>query len=815
MIGNYFKIAWRTIARDKTYSAVNIAGLTIGLCASLLVGTVVMDELSYDRFWSRSDDLYKVITSSEMGDGAYTRFPASPVGLGYALKENFPEMEEFSAISPNQVRFRIEKDDPDGIAVDLVVADTNAVKLLDLKAVSGQLAPFVAGHRNLLITERLRDKHFKGENPVGKIIQDISSWSDEPQLYIITAVIRDIPSNTHLRTEAIVLEKPDDDLVGLSKQGLGGLRSFYYLLKPGTDPAAFTVKINTWFQNFMEEPGFSKYRFDLQPITEIYLQSGSQDGLMTKGNIRTVYILIGVGSMLLLIACINFVNLSLARVIKRLKETGVRKVLGAQRRQLIIQFVAESVLYFAISAGFAIGLYGLAIPVVESFLRHALANTLLTNFTAFIFTLVLILVISALTGAYPAWLLSGLKPANTLRGKLGQSLVLNTGSLRNALVVTQFAISVIALVALGVVRSQLRYLDSKDIGYQKDNLLHIDRHSWEGKGQTFKTELKKMPGISAGSIAGWNPADGRTSSFNFGVEDPFQEGRKISAYFIEADFDFVQTMGFELLDGRDLDATRGTDVYNSGSVSEMNKKELENYQNSRSSLVTASTAKQLGISELGVPVPKLGFPAVGILKDFHRESLHHALGPVFILGKDNPDYAGMFIRTLSGMEKQAQESLVQLWKTFYPDRPLKAQWVTDILNKQYEAEQRQQALFSFFGGLMLFLSAMGIFGLIVHATGQRIKEIGIRKVLGASVVSIVRLFSAGYVKLVCLAILVASPVAWWLMSKWLENFAYRIKIQWWMFAGAGLAAVTIALLTVSWQAIRSAVANPVETLRNE
>ena len=814
MFANYFKIAWRTVVRDTTYSVVNIAGLTIGLCASLLLGTVVMDELSYDRFWSRSDDLYKVITSSEMGDGAQTRLPASPVGLGYALKENFPEMEEFSVISSAKVRFSTGRNDPDGIALDLVIADTNAIKLLDLKAVSGKLTPFIAAHRNLLITERFRDKHFKGENPVGKIIQDIPSLSSEPRSYIITAVIRDLPSNTHLRTEAIILEKADGP-GDLTRQGFRGFRSVYYLLKPGTDPQAFTVKINTWFQDFVEDSRFSSYRFDLQPITEMYLHSDFNDGLTVKGNMRTVYILIGVGSLLLLIACINFVNLSLARLIKRLKETGVRKILGAQRRQLIIQFVAESVLYFTISSGLAIGLYGFAIPVIESFLRHELTNTLFTNMTAPIFTLLLILAISTLSGVYPAWLLSGLKPADTLRGKLGQSLVLNTGSLRNVLVVTQFAISVVALVALGVVRDQLRYLDSKDVGYKKDNLLHIARHSWENKGQTFKNELIKMPGISAASIADWNPADGRTSFFNFGVEDPLREGRKISAYFIEADFDFAQMMGFELQDGRYLDAARGTDVYNLSSETEMNKEELESYQNSRSSLVTASTVRQLGIGKLGVPIPKLGFPAVGILKDFHRESLHHSLAPVFILGKHDPDYADMFIRTLPGMEKQAQESLGQIWKTFYPGRPLEAQWVSDILHRQYEAEQKQQTLFSFFGGLMLFLSAMGIFGLVVHTTEQRIKETGIRKVLGASLVSIVRLFSVGYVKLVCIAILVASPVAWWAMNNWLDDFAYRIEIQWWMFAVAGLVAVLIALLTISFQAIRAAMANPVESLRAE
>ncbi len=323
----------------------------------------------------------------------------------------------------------------------------------------------------------------------------------------------------------------------------------------------------------------------------------------------------------------------------------------------------------------------------------------------------------------------------------------------------------------------------------------------------------KLPGIEAASIASWNLVDG---SANVRTRNhPLREGEKIELHFIIADFDFAQTMGFELQKGRYLDAAYGTDVYDNRATWNMNKEEAEEYEHTRSSLVTASTAAMLGIEQTGVTIPKIGFPAVGILKDFHRESLHHALGPIFIVGEHNPNYSYMFIRAKPGMERQAQQSLVTLWKEIYPNRLLDAQWVTDILDKQYEAELKQQTLFFFFSGLMLFLSAMGVFGLIVHAAQQRLKEIGIRKILGASISSIVMLFSRDFVKLVFIAVAIASPIAWLAMNKWLEDFAYRIEIQWWMFAGAGLAAVAIALLTVSWQAIRAAVANPVESLRDE
>ncbi|SEL53174.1 FtsX-like permease family protein [Parapedobacter koreensis] len=814
MIKNHLKAAWRTMVKDKTYATINILGLTIGLAACMLVFTVVIDELSYDKFWSRAGDLYKVNMSDKMADGLYKKNVYTPVGLGYGLKESFPEMEHFSSINTNELQLRIGDDDQDGIRLNVINADTNALAMLNFQVLSGQLVPFVAGHQNLVITESFRKRHFEGEDPIGKVVEDVPSWSNKSQSYLITAVIKDIPPNTHLRADAIALTKPSDG-GDLTKAGIRGGTSVYYLLKPGTDARVFTNKINTWFRDFTENPTEKKgVTFDLQPMTDVYLHSDFNGRQQVKGNIRTIYILSGVGGLLLLIACINFVNLSLARAMKRLKETGVRKILGAERKQLVAQFITESLLFFVIGIGLAIGLYALGIPVVESFLSHDLAGTLLSSLPVFALTLLVVFTLSIATGAYPAWIVSGFKPANTLRGKVGQNPVMNTAGLRKALVVTQFTISIVVLVALLVVRQQVDYLTHKDIGYNKESLLHIGLRNWEGKGETFKTELTKQPGIEAASIAGWNLVNGSTGMSGT-IDHPLKEGEKIDINYIIADFDFAQTLGFELQEGRLLDAAYGTDAYDLYATMGMDKEEGEQYKNTRSSLVTASTARMLGIKETGVPIPKLGYSAVGILKDFHHESLHHSLGPVFILGQQNPNYAYLFIRTTPGMEQQAQQSLVKLWKEFYPNRLLDAQWVTDILDKQYEAEQKQQALFSFFSGLMLFLSAMGVFGLIVHAAQQRVKEIGIRKVLGASVAGIVRLLSTDFVKLVLIAVVVASPVAWWIMNKWLEDFAYRIDIQWWMFAAAGVVAVLIALATVSWQAIRAAIANPVDSLRDE
>ncbi|MGK6350432.1 FtsX-like permease family protein [Parapedobacter sp. DT-150] len=808
MLKNHLKTAWRTMVKDKTYATINILGLTIGLAACMLVFTVVIDELSYDKFWSRADDLYKVNTL----DPVYGKWAHSPSGLGPVLAEQFPEMENFTNMNVAELRLKIDNANDDGVSMRVIQADTTAREMLDFQVVSGQLSPYVAGQLNLAITESFRDTYFKGEDPVGKTVYDVPTWQKEPQVYTITAVIKDLPENTHLRAQGVVLNRPEKHT--LYPTGDGSFSNMYFLLKPGTDGQAFSEKVNAWYADFLEE-GVKVPAFEFQPIRNVYLHSDFDGQLTVKSSHRSVYIFGAVGLLLMLIACINFINLSTARAMKRLKETGVRKILGAQRGQLVSQFLTESLLFFFAGTVLALGLYTLTLPVVERFMGHGLTHSILANARLFAVALAAIFMISLVTGAYPAWLLSGFKPSNTLRGKLFHAGALSAGSLRKALVVVQFAIAVGMVVALLVVRQQVDYLAEKDIGYEKENLLHIGRRNWDEKGEVFKTELKKLPGIESVSLAGWDLSGAGQGSFMNKTEDPVNEGREIQVNFIIADFDFVNTLGFELVRGRQLDRGFGTDIYNMQARWGMEKEELEAYANSRSSLITESTAKRLRIEDTGIPIPKLGYPAVGIIKDFHRASLHQALDPTFILAEENPNYAYMFIRTTPGMEQRAQQSLVKLWKKFYPNRLLDAQWVTDILDKQYEAEQKQQTLFSFFSGLMLFLSAMGVFGLIVHAAQQRVKEIGIRKVLGASVSGIVGLLSKDFVKLVLIAVVIATPIAWWAMNRWLEDFAYRIEIQWWMFALAGLVAVAIALATVSWQAIRAAVANPVDSLRDE
>ncbi len=808
MIKQHLKTAWRTMVKDKTYATINILGLTIGLAACMLVFTVVIDELSYDKFWKKADDIYKVYLDNTLSGDVRQKWSFSPSQLGQALQENFPEVEGYSSISTSEKRFRIGHDNPEGISTTVLRADTNVLAMLDFEAVDGKLPSFVAGQPNLLITESFRKKHFGTENPVGKTINDVPSWSSDIDTFLITGVIQDIPQNTIFRADMLMLEKPEGGL--LPKNGYWGGSTNYYKLKAGTDPDIFTAKMNHWIHNYIENPDTKETSYGLQSLQEVYLNNDYDSGISVQGNKNTVYILIGVGVILILIACINFINLSTARAMKRIKETSLRKILGAQRRQLVVQFLNESLIFFAIGTLLALVFYAIALPWIERFLGHGLSHSLLANFSLFAPAVGFIFLISLFTGIYPAWLTSGFKLSNSLRGKINQSNLITVSGVRKGLVVLQFAMAIFVLVGLFVVRHQVTFLSKKDIGYDKENLLHLGLRKWDGKSEIFKNELLKHPHIVSAGLAGWDLVRGQTSMVKT-IDHPQREGEKLEINVIHADFDFVHTLGFQLKEGRHLDPARGNDAHQLFS----NESTDEKTGLPLSTLLPESTANMMGVEELDATIPKLGYAPVGILKDFHYQSLHHSLSPTMILGMSDVDYAYMFIRTAPGAQKQAQESIMEVWKEIYPNRFIDAQWVTDILDKQYEAEQKQQTLFSLFSGLMLFLSAMGIFGLIVHAAQQRVKEIGIRKVLGASVSGIVVMLSRDFVKLVLIGIFIASPIAWWAMNSWLEDFAYRIDIQWWMFVLAGAVTVIIALLTVSWQAIRAAVANPVDSLRDE
>lgn len=810
MFKNYWKTAWRSITKSKTYSIINVVGLTIGLCACMIVATVVLDDLSYDSNWSRGNDLYRIISINKMGDGLYDRSAYSLAGMGNKLKNDYPEVEAVSNMSTSKFRIKLNDTNPNGVEVNALNADTSFWKILDMKVLAGNPKKYIDGIGNVVISESFSKKFFPNENPVGKIIHDVPAYSDKAKEYQVTGIIQDIPSNTVLRSDIILIKKDRDE--ELNTKQYGSFSQYFILFKQGTDVKKFTEKLNNWYAGYVEVK--NPYRFEFQPMKDVYLHSDFENSQEVKEDSQTIYIFSGVALLLLIIACVNFVNLSTARAVHRLKETGIRKILGANRRQLIAQFLSESVLYFIISTIAATIIYQLSRPLVQNYLGYKLGENYVSKFPLLITFYIIILFISILTGLYPAWIMSGFKPAATLKGKLFSGSLTGQNTIRKSLVVLQFAISIFVLIAMVVVQQQVSFMKNKDVGFNKNNLLSIGFVSWDGKGNAFKNEILNQPGILDASITSWIPARG-SGFMSREIDDPNHSGNKLKVWYINGDVDLAKTLGLHLKSGRFLNRTYSADAISQDSLMNMDSLSYVKSASRQSSIITAYTAKILQVKSLDKVIDNVKTTAVGIVQDFNNESLKNAMEPTIIIADPEMNYGGMLIRIKPGFEKTITASINKTWREFYPEKLLEIKWVDDMLAEQYKTESKLQQLFTFFSALSMFLAALGIFGLIVQATSERVKEIGIRKVLGASVKSIVGLFSIDFLKLILIAIFIASPVAWLLMNQWLLDYAYRIQISWWIFVVAGIIAIFIAFITISFLAIKAARANPVKSLRSE
>jgi putative ABC transport system permease protein len=807
MLRNYFKIGSRVLLKNSSYSLIHLTGLSIGLWACMMVATVVIDSLSYDKQWSRKDDIYRIVTVSKKGSDLMERSTSSPENLAPELQKNYPEVESWSALSLHDMHFKIRPTDADGLQTNLITADTMISQILDLKLLAGSFQRSTQNKWSLLVTRSYAAKIFPGQDPIGKVIHDIPTFGSAPAPYEITGLIEDLPYNSHLRADAIRLKSTKAE--PLANSGMMTFGRNYIMMKPGTDIGAFTRKINAWYTAFMNNKG--REQFEFQSVKDVYLYSDFADGQTVQANIRTIYIFAGVALLLLFIACINFVNLSTARAFTRLKEAGVRKILSGSRLQLIIQLLAETLLLFGTSVGIAFFAYYFTLEPIENFLGHKLIITFTASLPMITAALLTIFVTAVLTGLYPSLIVSGFKPANTLRGILTSSFSQN--GVRKTLVVAQFSISIIVLLATIVVRQQLDLMKNKELGYQKTGLLSIEQIFWEGKGAAFKTELQRIPGVVRTSLSRWLPTEGG-GYMQRNIPDPANADRPISIWYIAGDTDLPETLGLKLVKGR-MFSDRFADALNADSLQKEGFDKFEKAQMNQNSLMTASAAKILRIKQLDAPADNAASVPVGIVGDFHNESLYEPLKPTLILAQKSPEYAGMLIRIQPNTEQQVAVGIRKLWKQFFPHKLLRINNIEDQLEKQYEAESKLHELFLFFSGLTMFLSALGIFGLVVQAAEQRAKEVGIRKVLGASVAGIVGLISKDFVKLVLIAIVVASPLAWYALQKWLENYPYRTTIHWWVFVVTGLAALAVTIGTVSFQAIRAATADPVRSLRNE
>ena len=789
MLQNYIIIALRNLLRNKSFAFIHLTGLAVGLAGCMLIGLYIQNELSYDRYHDKSDRIFRLTNQTE--GGTYENGIAKVCGpWGPAAKEKIAEVEEVgrfvfygrTLVGEGEERFY----ESGGLFADASVFD-----IFSWKLIKGSPATVLAKPNSVVLTKALAEKYFPNADPLGQTMT-----FDNDQKYIVTGVVEDVPENSHFTFRFLVslntYEHPD-------RESWTRWNQFYtyLLLKPGTDPAIISKKFNNILSENIEADLASAITPIMQPITGIHLHSKLHREMAVNSDVSYVYIFGAIALFLLLIACLNFINLSTAKATQRAKEIGVRKVTGATQSQLIRQFLSETMVICLLAVGLAVMLAQLALPEMNRFLGRELTLNFFENGTLVFGLLAMVVLTGLLSGSYPAFLLSSFRPVEVLKSKLSPSG--NIG-IRKALVVFQFTISIFLIIAALVVTRQLDFIQNKNLGFNKEQIINVpmqDRAT-NPKSETIKTELLKVPGVLKVAVSANQPGG---SDYGVPYEAVGLSGEQQPAMrCLVIDHDFVDTYEMELAAGRSFSENMPTDE--------------------TAYMINETAAKQLGWSnplehQLAMPaVNRPAGPIIGVVKDFHFRSLHEPIAPLYIFYQ--PTWFSQFNIKLDATHLEETLSLLEEeWKTIEPDFPFRYTFFDESYESLHAAEQSTGKLIKWFTALAIFITCLGLFGLTIFAAESRIKEIGIRKVLGASAAGIVGLLSKDFLKLVLLALVIASPLAYYFMKEWLHGFAYHVELQWTIFILAGLIAFFIAFLTMSFHSIKAALANPVESLRNE
>ena len=787
MIKNYLKTTWRNLLNNKAFSFINITGLALGMICSLLITLWLKDELMMDKFHANNKRLYRVMENQSYS-GSISTFASTPGILAENITKDIPEIKMASQfLWEEEPLFTV------GNTYDKEkgrYAQKDFLKMFSFKLAKGDPATALAQPDAIVLSKKLAAKYFKKENPIGKVIK-----IDNKDNVIVTGLLEDIPETSSIKFDFLMsYERWLKQNEWGKEWGNNGPRC-YVLLSENTSVDKVNAKIKNYIKTKNKD---SNVELFLQNFGESYLYSNWEAGKQNGGRIEYVRIFSIVAVIILLIACINFMNLATAKSLKRSKEIGVRKVAGARRRQLIAQFIGESLFISFLAMCLSIIAVLLILPLFNSLTEKHLTLSIM-DYSSIGLVLILTIFTGLIAGSYPALFMSSLNPITVLKGKLK----LNSGAnyFRKGLVIFQFALSVILIMGMIVIFKQISYINNKNLGYNKENLLYMPLEGALGKNfETFKQELVRQPGIKSVTSAQSNPLE--VGSSTMGVRWPGKDTTQLLLFNSNPiTYDYIKTMGIELVGGRDFSTQYGMDTMNY--------------------LINEAAAKKIGYKEpVGKELTMWGDKGtiIGVMKDYHTNSLHVAIEPLILrLFKKswNSYWGNIIIRTEAGKTKEAVAGMEKTFKTFNPGFPFRYYFTDEELRNNYKAENTVSKLSRYFAFLAIFISCLGLFGLVMFTAEQRTKEIGIRKVLGASVTGIVQMLSKDFLKLVCISFAIGFPVAWWAMTKWLQNFQYRIPISWWMFVIAGLAALLIALITISFQAVKAARSNPVKSLRTE
>ncbi|WP_353129851.1 ABC transporter permease [Parapedobacter pyrenivorans] len=781
---------------------INITGLAIGLACCLLIVLYIQDERSYDRYHEHKNRIYRVVHAWKEVGGAVGRgqiWGNAPVGA--ALKSDFPEVQEVVQFS-GQVSILLKHEDNAFQEDRVFFMDSTAFNVFSWKLIAGDPKTALSAPYSAVLTETTAKKYFGDEDPIGKTLEGgATGGRAAPGVYTVTAIMEDVPSNSHFSFDALMSMSSFRQSWSEVFDQWGYVDFYTYFMVPeGFDIAQLTAKIPD-FLNRHHASDDNSYTIRFEPMLDAYLHSKADRQPGATGSVQNLYIFAIIGLFILCIACANFMNLATSRSMERAKEVGVRKVVGAGRYNLIGQFMSESLVMVLVAAILAVGMVFALLPLMETFTgKHFALTAILDRNTAIIF--ISVTVATGLAAAsYPAFVLANFKPVAVLKGAFKSTP--KGAVLRKGMVIFQFGLSVALITGTFVVFSQLNYLQQKNLGFQQEQMLVID-FNYDSKVTTqldaiknvFLNEKEVLSVSASRSVPGAYFPNAYTE-----VESPEGAMTGLGPSLYEVDVDFIPHFGIEMAAGRPYSRDFPADTAHALVINEAAAK-LWGYPDPNE--IIGKRFSQWG---------KEG-QVIGVVKDFNYLSLHRSVEPLALRFEPTSSrFITLKISTVALPETIAK--LDRLWTELAPHRPFLYSFLDESFSRQYEADFRFRRLFTVFSGLALFIACLGLLGLATYTAQQRTKEIGVRKVLGASIPSLIRLLSFDFVKLVLIAVIIASPIAWWAMNSWLEDFAYHIDIQWWMFAVAGLTAVVIALLTVGWQAVRAAMANPVDSLRDE
>ena len=806
MFKNYFKIAFRNLWRNKAFSTINIFGLAIGIATCLIIMLFVQNELSYDRYNTKADQMVRVVFRGTV-DGQKMKEANVMPPVAKTLLANYPEIKQATRLRKDGSQF-ISYGDKSFKEDGLAFVDPNFFEVFTLPLIEGNSSSALSQPNSIVITKAIANKYFGNEAPLGKVLM----IKGAPTGFKVTGVINKVPENSHFHFD--FFESMENVPDAKSASFMTSNYNTYLVLQKGYDYKKLQAKLPEFVDRYIgpqlqQGMGISIDQFRkngndiglyLQLLTDIHLHSDFTNDLEPKGDIRYVYIFSAIAFFMLLIACINFMNLSTAGASKRAREVGIRKVLGSMRMQLVRQFLTESILLSALALLVALVFVKIALPFFNRFSGKELSLLLAGNLWLLPFLLLLIFIPGIFAGSYPAFFLSSFKPVMVLKGKFSSGR--KTLGLRSGLVVFQFFISILLIAGTTVVYRQLSFIQQIKLGYDKSQVIILpEAYLLQNNQQSFYNQLLQESRVENVSVSGYIPA-GSTYGNNFFI----YPGNNISAMLktlrYDVDYNYLATLGMKMDYGRYFSKDFGTD--STGIILNETAARAFGWNNNALNKIV-STKDNDG--------KQSSYHVIGVVKDFHFKSMHELISPlVMVLGNG----AGTMIvkaktKDIAGLLTTMKND----WAALSPEGPMNYSFLDDRVQQTYEAEQKMGGILAIFAGLTIFVACLGLFGLVTFTAEQRTKEIGIRKVLGASVPSIFQLLSKEFLKLVVIAMLVATPVAWVVMNHWLQDFAYRIHITWRIFALAGCVAIFIALLTVSFQAIKAAVANPVKSLRTE